>query len=225
MGLLLIPLMVVVGRAPDLFYYRRGWDEAAMMAQAWAMCKGGVLYEDILQIRPILNIAIFVPFFVPLPVDVAPHAVKLFNLILVIVAALVVRAIARAWLGDPWSALTAALIFAFHFTDAFEWVQISDGELNAVVPMLVSRWILYFSSLGRRRHFLAGALWGDRVSVQASGTSRCRGPIRVLTRPTSSFGRIDSQRRCGRPCGWGSVSHRWRSGRGGSFWRNRRGRP
>ena len=162
--LLLIPLLVLVGRAPDLFYYDRDWDEAAMMAQAWAMSKGGVLYKDIFQIHPILNIAVFVPFFALFPVDVVPHTVKLFNLGLVVGATLIVRTIARAWLGDPWSALAAGLIFAFHFSDTFVWAQASHGEFYAIVPLLLSLWILFFSSQREwRRHILAGSLWGVAV--------------------------------------------------------------
>ena len=190
----------MLGRAPDLFYYHHDWDEAAMMAQAWAMTKGGVLYRDIFQIHPILNIAIFVPFFALLPVHVAPHVVKLCNLGLVMAGAFMVRTLGCAWLGDPWSALAAALLFAFYFGASFGWAQSSHGEFYAIVPLLLSLWVLWFSRLrGWRAGALAGALWAvaflfgqaaliDALVLYASYLVLGKGPLARKLRVTAGVG-------------------------------------
>src|SRR5215470_9855928 len=79
-----VPILVgVLVRIPDTFYHFRDWDEASMMAQAWSMTRGQVLYRDVPQIHGALNIALLVPFFTILPPDAAPHAIKVFNLLLV----------------------------------------------------------------------------------------------------------------------------------------------
>src|SRR5262245_34234101 len=107
-------LMVLLARVPDLFYHYQDWDEAAMMSQAWAMTRGQALYRDTIQIHPILNFAIFYPFFALLPADAAAHAIKLFNLILAAGAALGVYALGRRWTGDSRVGLLAGAMVAHY---------------------------------------------------------------------------------------------------------------
>ena len=59
----LLAILVLLGRVPSLFFHHSDWDEAALMAESWAMTRGQVLYKDIVQIHPPLNFAILVPFF------------------------------------------------------------------------------------------------------------------------------------------------------------------
>jgi hypothetical protein len=91
--------MVLFVRSADVFYDFVDWDEASLMAQAWAMTRGEVLYRDVPQIHGVLNIAIFVPFFSIFNAIAAPHAIKTMNLALVLLGAFMIRGIARRWLG------------------------------------------------------------------------------------------------------------------------------
>lgn len=62
-GVGLLVALVLLGRVPSLFYHFANPDEVALMAESWAMTQGQVLYKDIAQIHPPLNLAIIVPFF------------------------------------------------------------------------------------------------------------------------------------------------------------------
>jgi hypothetical protein len=153
---LLILGLVLLVRIPDLPYHYMDWDEAAMMSQAWALTQGQVLYRDIWQIHPVLNFAIFWPFFSLLDPDLAPHMIKLLNLILIALGALLVRRICARWLADDSCGLLAALLFVFYF--AFRWAQSSYGEFYAVFPVLLSaEWLLFSPGAAWRNCFLAGA--------------------------------------------------------------------
>src|SRR5882672_5249114 len=103
------------------------------LERAWALTRGQSLYRDIWQIHPVLNFAVFYPFFAFLPPDLAPHMIKLFNLILILFGALWIRRVCARWLSDDISSLLAALIFVFYFV--FRWAQSSYGEFYAVFPI------------------------------------------------------------------------------------------
>jgi len=62
-GVVLLALLVLLGRGPSLFFHFADVDEAALMAESWAMTKGQVLYKNIAQIHPPLNLAIIVHSF------------------------------------------------------------------------------------------------------------------------------------------------------------------
>jgi hypothetical protein len=151
-------LMVLLARVPDLFYHYQDWDEAAMMSQAWAMTRGEVLYRDTFQIHPILNFAIFYPFFALLPADAAAHAVKFFNLLLVAGVALAVYALGRRRGGDPLSSLLAGTLAAHYL--GRRWGLSSYGEFYLLLPILASVWLLFFRPRTRAALMGVGALWG-----------------------------------------------------------------
>ena len=151
-------LLVLLARVPDLFYHYQDWDEAAMMSQAWAMTRGEVLYRDTFQIHPILNFAIFYPFFALLPADAAAHTVKLFNLILTAGVALAVFALGRRWTGDSLSSLVAGALAAHYL--GRRWGLSSYGEFYLLLPVLASVWLLFFRPRMRASLMGVGALWG-----------------------------------------------------------------
>lgn len=151
-------ILVLWLRAPDLFWHFRDWDEAAMMAQGWALTRGQVLYKDIFQFHAPLNILLFAPFFRCLEAGVAPHAVKAFNLLLIFGGALAMRRAALAWLKDETLAFLAALLFVLPFRH--EWTLSSYGEFYALFPLLLSLRPLFFNpDPSPPRGFMAGLLW------------------------------------------------------------------
>ncbi|MFH2203816.1 MAG: hypothetical protein ABIJ96_11915 [Elusimicrobiota bacterium] len=156
---LALALFVVLLRLPDIFTHFKDWDEAAMMSQAWALTRGQILYRDIFQLHAVLNIALFVPFFLLFSPDAAPHAIKLFNAVLIFGGALAVRRAAVKWLASPALALLTAFLFAACFR--WGWAQSSHGEFYALLPTLWAAHILLFSKdLSPRRLFAAGLLGG-----------------------------------------------------------------
>ena len=156
--LVFLILAVLLARVPDLFYHYQDWDEAAMMSQAWAMTQGQVLYRDTFQIHPVLNFAIFYPFFRLLPADAAAHAVKLFNLVLVALGAFGVYALVRRWTGDPWAALLAGTLLA-HYLGS-RWGLSSYGEFYILLPVLATAWLLFVRERTSTPSLvLVGALW------------------------------------------------------------------
>ena len=108
---LLILGLVLLVRLPDLPYHYVNWDEGTMMSQAWAMTRGERLYKDIYQIHPLFNIAILYPFFSLLSPEVAPHAIKLMNLLLVGAGGILVYRIAASWFGRGVPSLLSAMVF------------------------------------------------------------------------------------------------------------------
>src|SRR6185295_3365390 len=119
-------LILVLTRLPDLFADFHDWDEAAMMAQAWAMSRGHVLYRDIWQIHPFFNFAVFYPFFKALPAFVAPHAIKVLNLLAAWAMAGLAGRIVLRWTDDAPSALGASVALAWLLSR--EWALSSFGE-------------------------------------------------------------------------------------------------
>ena len=151
-------LLVLLARVPDLFYHYQDWDEAAMMSQAWAMTRGEVLYRDTFQIHPILNFAVFYPFFALLPADAAAHVVKTFNLILTAGVALAIYALGRRWTRDPLSALVAGALAAHYL--GRRWGLSSYGEFYLLLPILASVRLFFFRPRTRESLLGVGALWG-----------------------------------------------------------------
>src|SRR3990172_3321611 len=90
-GIFFIALFVSLVRYHSLFFHYVDWDEAAMMSESWAMTQGQVLYRDIRQIHPPFQFFIFIPFFYLLPVHIVPFAVKLMNLLLVLLGTFLIR--------------------------------------------------------------------------------------------------------------------------------------
>ncbi len=157
--------LVFLFRFPDVFRHFHDWDEAAMMAQAWAMTRGQVLYKDIFQIHPPLNFWIFVPFFRVLPARVAPHAIKLFNAFLIFGGALLVRRFAHACFKKRGTAFAAAALFVFFLGNG--WALSSHGEFYAIFPLLLSADLLFSGEApARRRCFAAGLLWGAAFFIK-----------------------------------------------------------
>ena len=147
--------LVVLTRLPDIFTHYHDWDEASMMSEAWAMTRGQILYRDISQIHPVLNFAVFVPFFAWLKPAAAPHAIKAFNAALVFGGALLVRRIVARWTADRDSALAAALLFTGLLGRG--WALSSFGEFYVIFPILLSVVLLQ----EKKPHwFSVGLLWG-----------------------------------------------------------------
>ncbi|MBI5245997.1 MAG: hypothetical protein HY923_02375 [Elusimicrobia bacterium] len=153
--ILLIAGLVVLTRLPDVFSHYHDWDEAGMMSQAWAMTRGQVLYRDIFQYHPVLNFAVFVPFFALLKTSAVPHAVKAFNAALVLGGAELVRRLVARWEAGRDAALAAALLFVWLL--GREWALSSYGEFYTMFPILLSAYLLQ----AKKPAWLAvGALWG-----------------------------------------------------------------
>src|SRR5262249_13151146 len=140
-GSLVLLVMVLFVRSADVFYHFVDWDEASMMAQAWAMTRGEVLYRDLPQIHGVLSMAIFVPFFSILNAAAAPHAIKAMNLALVLLGAFMIRGIARRWLVNEPSALLAAMIFVFALGGL--WAMSSHGEFYTIFPTVAAAALLF----------------------------------------------------------------------------------
>ena len=134
--------MVLFARSADVFYDFDNWDEASIMAQAWAMTRGEVLYRDVPQIHGVLNLAIFVPFFSIFSATAAPHAIKAMNLALVLLGAFMIRGVARRWLVNEPSALLAAMIFVFALGRL--WAMSSHGEFYTIFPTVAAAALLFF---------------------------------------------------------------------------------
>lgn len=157
--LLFFLLLALVGRAPDYFFHYRDWDEAAMMSQSWAMSRGEVLYRDIFQIHPPLNMLYFSPFLWLFEPDIAPHAVKVSNSILVALAATLIFRLCRSWLRESAVALLAGTSFVYMTGASFWWAQSSHGEFLTIVPLLASVALLFRQPSTPLADFLCGALW------------------------------------------------------------------
>lgn len=153
--LLWLLALLVLTRLPDLFSHFHDWDEAAMMAEAWAMTKGQLLYRDIAQIHPVLNFAVFTPFFAWLSPAAAPHAIKAMNALLVLGGAWVARGLVRGWTRDRDCGLAAALLFVALL--GRDWALSSYGEFYTIFPILLSAALL---ERERPAWFSVGLLWG-----------------------------------------------------------------
>src|SRR5579863_9706010 len=78
--IILLGILVLLANVPRLFVNYVDWDEAAVMAESWAMTHGQVLYRDIVQIHPLLNFLIVVPFFHVLSPERVPLAIRTMNM-------------------------------------------------------------------------------------------------------------------------------------------------
>lgn len=192
--------LALLTRLPDLFLRYRDWDEAAMMAQAWAMTRGQVLYRDVFQIHPPLHLLLFASFFRALPAAVAPHAIKALNTVLVVLDARLAAAIVRRWTNDFEAALAAAALCAWLL--GRPWALSSYGEFYMLLPLLASVWLLQDA---RPRWAAAGALWGAAFFLKqvavfdaaalAAGFALIRRPrpasaARSLARAALGFGAV-----------------------------------
>ena len=155
----LLAVLVLLGRVPSLFFYHSDWDEAALMAESWAMTRGQVLYKDIVQIHPPLNFAILVPFFHIFRPEWVPFAIKTMNLLLVFLGALLVAKIAFEWLTSRSLGFVGGSIFIFYCSRW--WALAPYGEFYTIFPILLSVWLLYFAKNRRMpAYYLIGFLWG-----------------------------------------------------------------
>lgn len=159
---LLILGLVLLVRLPDLPYHYVNWDEGTMMSQAWAMTRGERLYKDIYQIHPLFNIAILYPFFSLLSPEIAPHAIKLMNLLLVGAGGILVYRIAASWFGRGVPSLLSAMVFVFYL--GRQWALSSFGRFYALFPILLSVYFMFGRRHGSRRtYILCGLLWATAV--------------------------------------------------------------
>jgi hypothetical protein len=126
-----------------------------MMSEAWAMTRGQILYRDISQIHPVLNFAVFVPFFAWLKPAVAPHAIKALNAALVFGGACLARRLVARWTSDRDCALAAALLFAGLLGS--DWALSSFGEFYMIFPILLSAVLMQKE---KPPWFAVGLLWG-----------------------------------------------------------------
>jgi hypothetical protein len=154
-----LAVLAVLTRGPDLYFHYIDWDEAALMAESWAMTKGQVLYRDIVQIHPVLNLWIMVPFFRVFRPEWAPLAIKTMNLLLVLLGAVLVGRLAFQWLENRALSFTGAFLFILYCSAV--WALSSYGEFYMMFPLLLSVGLLFFShrptGLG---HYVTGVLWG-----------------------------------------------------------------
>jgi hypothetical protein len=150
-----IAALLVLTRLPDLFSHYRDWDEAAMMSEAWAMTRGQALYRDIPQFHPILNFAVFLPFFAWLKPAAAPHAIKGLNALLTLGGAWLTRRLALLWTRDRDCAIAAALLFVALL--GRDWSLSSYGEFYLLFPVLLAAVLLQARS---PRWLFVGLLWG-----------------------------------------------------------------
>jgi len=163
--LFLILLLVLLVRLPDLPFHWVNWDEGAMMSQAYAMTRGDELYRDIFQIHPLLNIAIFIPFFATLKAEWVPHAVKLFNLLLVAAGGFLMVGMCRRWIGHQTVALVGAAMFVF--TLGRRWALSSFGAFYNIFPILLSVDLLFLRGRPTRKTYaLCGLLWGVAIFMK-----------------------------------------------------------
>ena len=193
----LLLALALIGRVPDLFYNFRDWDEAAMMAQGWATTRGEVLYRDVFQIHPPLNMLYFVPFFELLPPAEVPLAVKSANLLLVALVGLLLFEVAHRRTGQRAPAIVAAASFAFMTSGRFDWTQSTHGEFLTIAPLLASALLLFSGDLNRRRSFAAGALWATAVFIKQVALVDC-----VALAALFALDPDRSRRRIARPAAW-----------------------
>jgi hypothetical protein len=157
--LLLLAALAFLIRLPDLFDHFHDWDEAAMMAQAWAVTKGEVLYRDIFQFHPILNVFIFVPFFLLFSPDTAPHAIKFANVLYILSGAVLLYRLVSEWLDNTPAASISAVGFILLFRA--DWAQSSHGEFYALVPLLAAaNLLLCGKEITRPKRLFAGFCFG-----------------------------------------------------------------
>lgn len=162
-----LAVITLLGRVPGLFVHYWDWDEATVMAQAWAMTQGQVLHRDIYQIHPLLNFALIVPFFQVFPPEWVPLAVKTMNLCLVFLGALLVRRIALGWLGSGPLALLGGCVFVYYCSRL--WASTAYGEFYTVFPILLTVWLLYVWTGPRRvAYYATGFLWGVAFFLKQS---------------------------------------------------------
>ena len=172
--------LVLVARAPDLFYHYRDWDEAAMMAQAWAMTRGQVLYRDVFQIHPPLNMLYFVPFFWTLDPGAVPHAVKAANIVIVALSAALIFRFCAVWLQDRLVASAVATSFIFMTSERFHWSQSAHGEFLTTLPIVASVYLLFGGLPARGRGVAAGALWATAFWTRQAALVDCLFLLAVL---------------------------------------------
>ena len=177
---LLFLALAAVGRAPDVFHHYRDWDEAAMMAQAWAMTRGEVLYRDVFQIHPPLNVVYFVPFFWTFETGVVPHAVKVANILLVALGATLLFGLVAAWLQDRYVASAAAASFVFMTSDRFPWSQSTHGEFLTILPLVASAYLLFVGAPTNSRAFAVGVLWATAFWTRQVAIVDCLFLLAVL---------------------------------------------
>ena len=148
---------VLATRSQNLVFPAYNWDEPAMMAESWAALHGQALYRDIYQIHPPLQFLVFMPFFLLFPPEVAPIAVRCFNLLLVYLGAWVVR---KFFLHlDNTAATFAAVLFVLFLGQ--EWATSSHGDFYSVFPMLFSSYfILCRKDFSLLTASAVGFLWG-----------------------------------------------------------------
>ncbi len=150
--------LLYLTRYPGLFYNFIDWDEAAMMSEAYAMTCGQVLYKDVYHIHPLFQFFIFMPFFYLFPAWLAPHMIKLFNMILIFFMAVYISKILFVSLKNKITAFIGAIFFIY-FMGTFQWTFSSYGEFYILLPLLCGLYHL----LSFKKPFLIGICWGTAI--------------------------------------------------------------
>ena len=157
----LIGTLVLLTNVPHLFVHYVDWDEAAAMAESWAMTQGQVLYRDIVQIHPVLHFWVLVPFFSLLKPEWAPLAIRIMNTLLVLLGAVLVGRLVFTWLVNRRLAFLGGLLFIFYCSRMAAPSPSTYGEFYAIFPILLSLQVLHFSKCPEpQAHYLTGFLWG-----------------------------------------------------------------
>ncbi|MBN2144786.1 MAG: hypothetical protein JW774_09210, partial [Candidatus Aureabacteria bacterium] len=133
----LIISLIILTRFPTIFYHFHDWDEAELMSISWAMTQGQILYRDIPHFHPILHFFIFLPFFYLTSTNLAPHLIKIFNMVLILIGAILIARITWSWFKNQWICLAASLFFIFGL-GYHEWAWSSYGEFYMLFPILLS---------------------------------------------------------------------------------------
>jgi hypothetical protein len=145
------------------------------------MTRGQVLYLDVFQIHPPLNMLYFVPFFWTLEPGAAPHAIKAANIVLIALSAATVFRFCAAWLQDRLVAIAVAASFIFMTSHRFHWSQSAHGEFLTILPLVASVYLLFVGAPTRSRAVVAGALWGTAFWIKQSALVDCLFLIVVLS--------------------------------------------
>jgi hypothetical protein len=159
--IILLGILVLLANVPRLFVNYVDWDEAAVMAESWAMTQGQVLYRDIVQIHPLLNFLIVVPFFYVLSPERVPLAIRTMNMMLVLLGALFVARLVFRWLANRRLAFLGGLLFVFYCSAMDVPPPSLYGEFYAMLPLVLSLQTLYFADHPRPlTYYFTGCLWG-----------------------------------------------------------------
>ena len=144
----LILLILFLFRFPTIFYHYADWDEASLMSEAWAMTQGQILYKDMYHIHPIFQFFIFIPFFKLFPNYLAPHAIKIMNILLIFTGSIMIKNLVEKFINDKLTSWLSAILFTF-FLSYFKWTYSSHGEFYTLFPILIAANLIFSDKPGK----------------------------------------------------------------------------